>query len=355
MDDGRRVVLHVGAPKSGTTHLQSRLNRNADALAAHGVLVPRAPADDGPASLAFRAALDLTGVRLGRPRRYTDGWWPRLVEAVTTHDGTSVVSDEALVRCTDATAARAVRDLAAGGAEVHVVYTARDLARQLVSGWLEGLKHGQSLTYGDYLARARDGGLKPLRTYDLPTVLARWAGVLGHPERVHLVTVPPAGADRDLLWQRFTAAAGLDPAWAPRPARRSNDAVGLPEAQFLRALNERLGDDARRGGRWHATVRDVVVGRGLAGRDSPRVRLDPAHHGWVAALTATWLAQVRASGVDVVGDLADLEPVRTDAADWVDPDRVVPAAVGAADAALGALAALAAPSGEPVGPPAYDR
>ena len=36
-----RVVLHIGAMKSGTTYIQDRLNANAEALARHGILVPR--------------------------------------------------------------------------------------------------------------------------------------------------------------------------------------------------------------------------------------------------------------------------------------------------------------------------
>ncbi|QCW49240.1 hypothetical protein FE634_00285 [Nocardioides dongxiaopingii] len=340
-DRAGRVVLHVGAPKSGTTYLQSRLHRNAASLAAHGVLVPRADAADGPASLAFRAALDLTGVRLGRGRGYTDGWWDRLVAVVGDHvatGGPAVVSDEAFVRADAAAVARALADLRGTGATLEVVYTARDLARQLVSGWLEGLKHGGTRTFGAYLEAARDGELGAVRAYDVAAVLGRWAEALGDAGRVHLVTVPPEGGDRSLLWTRFLGVAGLDPAWAPVEAARSNDAVGLPEAQFLRVLNERLGAAASRGGRLHAVVQDVVR-EGLAERGSPRVRLDPRHAGWVEERTSDWLAWARGSGVDVVGDLDDLRPAPVDPATWEDPDRTVPAALDAADAALAAVRA----------------
>lgn len=332
------MVLHIGAPKSGTTHLQSRLHRNHAALLAHDVLVPRAARVDGPASLAFRAALDLTEIRMGRPRDYTEGRWEQLVGLCRAHPGLSVVSDEALVRADDARAARAVVELGAGD-EVHVVYTARDLARQLVSGWLENLSHGGSERFGRYLARARSGELGALRTYDLPAVLGRWRDAVvaagGSAATVHLVTVPPEGGDRRLLWSRFCAASGLDPTWAPAAPSRSNDAVGLPEAQFLRELNEGLGAHARRGGPLHHELRRVVT-QGLAPRagDSPRVRLDPRYAGWVDELTDEWLHGVRESDVDIVGDLDDLRARREEPADWVDPDIPVPACLEAADAAL---------------------
>ncbi len=77
----------------------------------------------------------------------------------------------------------------------------------------------------------------------------------------------------------------------------------------------------------------------LLGRSSARVQLPPAHHGWVSELTATWLDGVRSLGVDVVGDLADLEPAPADPATWQDPD-VVPADV-VAEASAAAARVLA--------------
>ena len=342
----RRVVLHVGAPKSGTTYVQSRMQANHDTLLAHGVLVPQATGDEGPATLVFRAALDLTGVRLWRGRAYTDGRWERLVEATRAHPGTTWLSDEAFVRADDDAAARAVAELGRGGqggqggeTEVHVVYTARDLPRALVSAWLENLKHGGSERFADFLARGRAGGLKVLRGFELDVVLERWLTAVGDPSRVHLVTLPPEGGDRGLLWSRFLEVSGVDPAWAPAEARQVNDSVGLPEAQFLRALNEQVSGAAGRGGPLHDAVRDVVVGRGLAPRSSGslKVRLDPRHEPWVTELTERGLAWVRASGVDVVGDLADLAVRPLDPADWVDPDALRPDSLEAADAALAAV------------------
>lgn len=336
-----RVVLHVGAPKSGTTYVQSRMQRNHDTLLAHEVLVPQGAPGEGPATLMFRAALDLTGVRLHRGRAYTDGRWDRLVELTRAHPGTTWISDEAFVRADDEAAARAVRELGGDGSgEVHVVYTARDLGRALVSAWLENLKHGGSEPFADFLERARSGRLKVLRGFELDTVLGRWAAAVGDPARVHLVTLPPEGGDRGLLWTRFLAVAGVDPAWAPVEAARANDSVGLAEAQFLRALHEQLGGAARRGGPLHRAVRDVVVGRGLSPRSaagSARVRLDPRHEPWVTALTERWVSWVEGSGVDVVGDLADLTTTPLDPAAWTDPDVVLPEALDAADAALAAV------------------
>jgi len=333
----RRVVLHVGAPKSGTTYLQSRLNRNVDALASHGVLVPHLASGKRPASFVFRAALDVTDVRMNRGLGFSGGYWDRLVDVVGRHDGVAVLSHEAFVRADDDAVARIAAGLGSD-AELHVVYTARDLGRSLVSGWVEGLRNGASRPLAAHLERARDGELKLLTSFDLPTVLGRW---LAHvpASRVHLVTVPTSAADPELLWQRFCVAAGLDPTWAPEEATRVNESVGVPETQVLLALNAALDGKARRGRRFHDVVRRSVVGAGLAGRDSDRVQLDPAHHDWVAALSEDWLAWVRSSGLDVVGDLADLVPPAVDAAAWVDPAVPHPDVGPAASCVVGDLPA----------------
>lgn len=329
----RRVLLHIGAPRSGTTFVQSRFNRNAVSLAEHGVLVPMGEARDRPQQLVFRAALDLTGIRLNHGRAFADGYWQLLVDTVGAHEGLAVVSHEAFVRADDDAVARAVVGLGAG-AELDVVYTVRDLGRSLVSGWLEGLKHGGTDSLDVHLTRARDHKL-PLRSaFDVPVVLERW---LAHvpAERLHVVTVPPAGGDRTLLWTRFLSVGALDPAWTPNGARATNESVGVPEAQVLLALNTALGGRNQRGRSMHPLVRDVVAGA-LADRGSPRVDLPPAHHGWVednADVTRAWL---ESSGVHVVGDLDDLRPTPVDPATWIDPAVPHP---GVAEAAAAALAA----------------
>ncbi|MBS46000.1 MAG: hypothetical protein CMH83_23060 [Nocardioides sp.] len=189
----RRVVLHVGMPKSGTTYLQGRLRRNAGALAEHGVTVrrrPERPGGRGGWDVVFRGALDLAGVGPGRGKDFTEGRWDLLLAHLADLEGTVVASDEAFSRADDEAVARAVEDLRAGGdADVEVVVTVRDLAR------------------------------------------------------THVVTVPAVGADPGLLWRRFcrvAGVAGVDPEVAPEPPPRGNESVGPVEAQVLRLLQARL-------------------------------------------------------------------------------------------------------------------
>ncbi len=109
---------------------------------------------------------------MNRGLGFSGGYWDRLVAAVGAHAGTAVLSHEAFVRADDHAAARIFESLG-GDVELHVVFTARDLGRQLVSGWVEGLRNGASRPLSAHLERARDGELKLLASFDLQ---ACWGG-----------------------------------------------------------------------------------------------------------------------------------------------------------------------------------
>ncbi|WP_323791104.1 hypothetical protein [Nocardioides sp.] len=343
----RRVHLHIGAPKTGTTAIQTRLQRNAANLARHGVLVPRGTGAR-PAGLAFRASLELMGMVMGQDPALIEGSWDELVGQVHGHDGPVVISHEGFVRCDEDAVARVVEALG-HEAELHVIYSARALGRQLVSGWLEGLKNGGTTDLATHFDRARTGELWLQASFDVPAVLGRWLTHLPA-ERVHLVTVAPPGGDRSALWRRFGSLTGIDDSWVPTQPSRINESFGIPEAQVLLALNRLLDGSNRRGGPHQRVVRRTVVGQGLAGRDSPRPGVPPSETEWLDAEIERWIAWVLASGVDVVGDLAELRSDPVPVADWVDPDVPHPATTEAALAALTALVVEAEHRGSPVGP-----
>ncbi|HEY3534667.1 MAG TPA: hypothetical protein VGK60_03805 [Pedococcus sp.] len=332
----RRVYLHVGAPKTGTTYLQDRLFSNVASLRKHGVLVPTAPWWSGRAELHFRAALDLLDQDWGGPPGHADGAWEQLVSQVKRHQGTVVVSHELLAPAPPEVVARVLRELGPG--EVHIVYTARDPARLLPSAWQEAVKQGRGMRFAKFLKRARAGKVWFMQAFDLPSVLGSWGASLP-PERLHVVTVPRSGSDPELLWRRFCQALQVDPGWGPAKPRRRNESMGIPETQLLRLLNRRLRKALPdRDYRHRHVVKNVIAQQALATRRSDPVRLPPKAHGWVTEMAERWVEWARTSGVDVVGDLDDLLPAVPDPDHgWVDPDRIRSRAFR--DAALDALVA----------------
>src|SRR5262245_62288000 len=83
----KKVFVHIGAPKTGTSQLQDLLYINREGLRAKGVLYPAERFDH-----QFLAALDLIGKSWGGLEDEAVGAWPWLVEQVNGFDGNVVVS-----------------------------------------------------------------------------------------------------------------------------------------------------------------------------------------------------------------------------------------------------------------------
>ena len=135
----RVVHLHIGAPKTGTTYLQDRLMINAAGLAKHGVTIP-GPRAGRTDAFHFRAALDLLDQDWGGSPGHAKGAWDAMVRKVGRSDGNVVISHEILAAAKPDKVAKAMNDLA--GHEVHIIYSARDLGRQLPAAWQESIKEG---------------------------------------------------------------------------------------------------------------------------------------------------------------------------------------------------------------------
>ena len=117
----KRVLLHVGTPKTGTSYLQDVLFRNRDHLEARGILYP---ADRFDAH--FLAALDLMRLPWGGLEREAVGAWDALAERVRGFDGTAIISHEILATASRTQIRRALESLGHPDTEIHVVLSARD-------------------------------------------------------------------------------------------------------------------------------------------------------------------------------------------------------------------------------------
>jgi hypothetical protein len=319
----RVVYLHIGAPKTGTTYLQDRLALNSTSLAKHDVHYPRRSPLVSPGLFHFRAALDLLGQDWGGHPGHGEGNWDALVRRINRKSGTIIVSHEILAPAQPVHVARVMADLA--DSEVHIVYSARDLARALPAAWQESIKQGRQWTFRKFLRRCENGKSWFLRAFDIPTVLGTWGADLT-PDRMHVVTVPQTGSSaigENPLWLRFCEAFGIDPSWAPADSERTNPSLGVAETQLLRLLNRRLDRRARREAAYDSLIREMLAENALVKSSSPRVRLPAEAFGWVEESSERSIDFLRRSGVDVIGDLDDLRPVRPpDEERWHDPDRV---------------------------------
>lgn len=331
-----RVFLHVGTPKSGTTYLQELLWRNRDSLRVAGV---RYPGDRPDAQ--FLATLDLLDRPFhGQVDPAQAGAWERVAAEVRAWPGTSVISHELLAPA-GADAARRARH-SFGDAEVHIVCTARDLARQIPAVWQEDLKNRGTLTFDEFSRSLRgDDTVKPYfaRTFwgfqDLPAILRTW-GAEVPPSRVHLVTLP-RGAAPGLLWQRFAEVLGVAPAACPVAADTANASLGRVETNVVRLLNESGLVADLPWPSYESLVKEFLARDVLAARPGAApLRLPPGDRHWVEQRSKEHLEALRAAGYHVVGDLAELQPAADAGTETPHPDRAADADL--LDATLYALA-----------------
>lgn len=318
----KKVFVHVGAPKTGTTQLQDLLYVNRDKLSSAGVLYPAERFDSH-----FLAALDLLQKKWGGLEKQAVGAWDAIAAQANAWDGSVVISHEILAAATPRQVGRALSTLEG---EVHIIYSVRDLARQIPAEWQEGVKHRRKMSYADFLEDMckDEPQTSTLRWFWLvqhwTQVLDRWGSTLP-PERVHVVTVPQPDAPRTLLLNRFLGLLEIDRRLLTVPSERANPSLGGVETTVIRTINSMLSARRLKGPHYRHFVREVLVHQTLADRPgSTKITIPPALDGWVGSLTGEWVGELGSRGYDVVGDLAELTSVPR-RQDWYDPDTATAA------------------------------
>lgn len=301
-----RLVLHIGAMKSGTSFVQNVLGHNKDRLAEQGVLFP-----GRRWKAQVQAVQDLIGT--GGPEQTPmapDGPWRTLAEEINAWPGTAVVSMEFLGPRSPEKIQQILGSFP--DTRVEAVLTARDLGRNIPAMWLESVQNGAVTGWADYLeaVRAEDrrtpAGRNFWRHQSIPAMAERWAAGVGS-DRFCLVTVPQKGAPPGLLWERVAGVLGVDPAGADLEVR-ANPSIGLATALVLLDLNRALvGEDGKQPRGYDQYVKHLLAKRGLVHRqgEEPRLGLEA---GWVVRRGEQQVARLAESGLRVVGDLDELRP-----------------------------------------------
>ncbi|WP_028659709.1 hypothetical protein [Nocardioides insulae] len=328
----RKLYIHIGLQKTGTSYLQQICWQSVDELRQQGVaMVP------GTKLRTFWLMLDVCG----RVRRFDPPAAGRAVDRLPAALAeasaySALITEESLAGAKDEQIARLVQ--ACVGREVHVVVTLRDFARQLPSDWQQRLQSGDAETFDDYLARLQAEQGRPTQIWkhkDIAAILSRWSRHVPA-ERIHVVTVPQSGADPELLLRRFCRVLDVDPGALNVVTGRANKSLRHVHAEVLRRVNAGLPRRSWRrdlygdvGKRFFAVK---VLGEGGGEKVKTPTRLEP----YCRAVAEEQIEFIRGGGFDVVGDLEDLRPVPgaySDAA-YAPSERQV------ADAATKALAVI---------------
>jgi hypothetical protein len=229
------TILHIGAPKCGSTALQSALFLNREALKDNGIEYIGTRAHWASAAKAVVGVPDRASRRVPPISEWESmvGWARR----ATGEGRRALISSEFFASADEPRVERIVRDL--GAESLSIVLTIRPLTSTLPSAWQQGLKLGGTLGLQAWLEtvlfrpeepRSKRVWLK--HQYD--EIARRWSEVVG-PENVTVVIVDEQ--NRSGIFNDFSRIIGLPPGTLAVQPKRTNPSLSAFEADVLAELN----------------------------------------------------------------------------------------------------------------------
>jgi hypothetical protein len=308
----KRIVIHAGFFKTGTTALQSSLAANREKLLENGVLYPAlSSADSSRSTGQHRAAWALKGRHWG----WEDGGgsvtpievWDKLAGKLNDFEGTSLFSSEFLAELTRDDVERMSKDLKAD--KIEVVFTLRPLVKMLPSQYIQSLKYGMRLNYEGWLQRIFNGGEDKVqwRTFwtrhDHPDVVKRWVDVFGA-ENVTLLVVDET--QPNLIYETFSELLRLpNDLLKPVEEKGLNRSLTWEEICLLLEMNKKF-DRTLAWGEYATMIRngifrnltDVPAQDGQHKLLTPQWAVDRAKE-----LTVSNIQKLHSMGIKIIGDI----------------------------------------------------
>ncbi|MGD9960429.1 hypothetical protein [Nocardioides sp.] len=298
----RRVFLHIGLPKTGTTFLQDSLWSNKAALTKAGLLLPGVHK-----RRHLLASLDIReDPSLARRSGDVSAPWRDLVSESLAWRGDILISHEFFCAASAEQVRRVVDDV--GYAELHVIVTARAMVDLGISRWQEWVRNGGTQDIDRFPVRS---DYDPTDEWgwgscDLADVLGRWATAVPAP-RIHILPMAPGRGHAEELAHRFASVLGIEPRLMASERAEANRSLGVVETELLRRVNPHLTEFRSAGdrGRWirsYLAMPDVLPTSGERFRPGPETLAELTRRGEQAT------AMLRTGGFDVVGDLELMTP-----------------------------------------------
>jgi hypothetical protein len=229
------TILHIGAPKCGSTALQSALFLNREALKNHGIEYIGAQAHWISAAKAVVGVADRVSRRVPPISEWQSmvGWARR----ATGEGRRALISSEWFASADEPCVERIVHDL--GAESLSIVLMIRPLTATLPSAWQQSLKLGGTLGLQEWLEtvlfqpeepRSKRVWLK--HRYD--AIARRWSEVVG-PENVTIVVVDEK--NRSGIFDDFSRIIGVPLGTLSVQPDRTNPSLSAFEADVLAELN----------------------------------------------------------------------------------------------------------------------
>lgn len=302
LPDGARLV-HIGPHKTGTTALQAALWDARPRLLAHGVR------HVGPGRNPSRAARAVVGQKSPYGGSLPIRDWDALVrEFRRAREPRAVVSSEFFAYANADAILRIVEELDPG--RLHVAVTLRPLLRIIPSTWQQHVQGGMPTPLEEWVG----GLLTPagpsrsafwnLQRHD--ALIRRWSDVVGV-DRVVAVVVD----DRDhaALLRAFETLLGVPEQTLRGVDDLSNRSLTLAEAEAVRAFNVAFKAEGLPRDLHARTMRfgaAQLMKRRSPGASEALARVPDRFVAQIEAIQLEIVANIRASGVPVIGDLSVL-------------------------------------------------
>lgn len=237
----RRLIIHAGFHKSGTTALQESLHANRKLLLSHGISYP-----SNGAKSHHRLAWSLMQKTWGwvdrGGERVPIKYWNRKIKEINASKSETVILSSEFFSELDGDLIRRFGS-EVKSRKVSVLFTLRPLAKLLPSTYQQYLKYGTVAEYEDWLHSVLD---KPGISTINPTfwvrhshgkVIAKWADVLGKSNVTVLIVNE---ANPEFLFDEFNSYLGLPTKTIGAQESGSNRSLTMEEIALLLELNRQF-------------------------------------------------------------------------------------------------------------------
>ena len=309
----RKLVIHAGFHKTGTTALQHSLSASGSALHKQGWVYPVLSHGQSQSDSALALAKRGWGWKGGGSKPIPMKTWNRLVTRINRDSGNSVISSEFFSEL-QLTHIEKIKT-AFPKHEIQIVFTIRALDAIFPSNFQQALKGGSDLGYEDWLERIlndyQNGKRSSFwRRNQHALVIERWVDVFGK-EQVTLITSDVQ--NQRALYERFETLLGLKPDSLVRESGTGlNRGLLLDEISLILEVNRKYPKN----GRWneyqtfikHGVIDKFTSTPAETVDETNRLRTPAKFAKQINEIAKLELARVRDLDVDVLGSFGELEP-----------------------------------------------
>ncbi len=328
----KRLIVHAGFHKTGTTALQSSLYAARDDLSRIGF---EYPVVGGKAHHKAIYSLMERGWgwedRGGNP--HNPKKWPELIKKVDRAKSTAIISSEFLCELTDQQVAKFRNDLDID--ETTIYFTLRPLLKIVPSAYQQHLKIGIRSDYEKWLHSILDEpGVSSITPsfwvrHQHAKVLARWAKYYGR-ERVKLVIVDEQNPD--FMYKTINREWGLSESLlVPQQDKDSNRSLTLDEVALLRRVN-RIYPKRRSWHDYETFIRQgafkYLTNKVQPGEEAARLLTPEWAVEKIRTISSESVADIKKLGIEIIGDIDSFTDAKIPVGQSVEPE-VIPVEVAA--------------------------